>query len=386
MELIVLLLGELLFAPFIAALILVLELVALGIGGALDLVGSHIAADRPGNARMPRRWYRILLIVAGGLTIGTFGFLLLLDMVWFSGTARWVLDRVERTTGVQVVCDTASGSLFGGSLRLDRVSIKKPDGQRTHCDLTVKVAELKLSIWTLLSGTIHVDSLELQDLRGSFTRLEAGAMPPGRRTARTFQIQSLAIDGLDLQITDRTGEEKTYRLATTSWRSEPLRSHWLPFDILFRTNCVGTLAGSDFEIRSKLVDDGHETCWKATNLPVWYLASELSGFFRLLQHGTVDVQVDDRWRHGQVTEVDSRWRLVFHGVKTEVPSGLSPREQQLDKTWTAALNKLGTGVPLEFRLTFDGSRLTTHGSPEANAAWKDVGMAMVKKLLGVRLK
>ncbi len=45
-------------------------------------------------------------------------------------------------------------------------------------------------------------------------------------------------------------------------------------------------------------------------------------------------------------------------------------------------NKLGA-VPLEFRLTFDGSRLTTYSSPESKGVWREVSSAMVKQLLGV---
>jgi len=393
MELIVILIGELLFAPFIAAMVLVLELVAIGIGMILDLVGSRIATDRsPAKVmpapvaaeehriKTPRRWSRILLVLATSLAVVTCGCLLVLDLFCFEGTVRWVMDRVGRTTGVQVAYDSATGSLFRGHLRLEGVSIRKPKGPRTRCDLTVKTAQLQLSIWTLLNDTIQVGSLELNELRGSFTRLEAGAMSPGRRTTKAFEIGILVIEDLDLQISDRTGDDRTYRLAVASWRSEPLRSRWLPFDILFRTNCAGVLAGSDFEIRGEVVQDGRETRWRATNLPGWYLAKELSGPFGLIRDGMVDVQVDDRWTRGKVTGIDSRWRLVFHGVRAEMPSHLPLKERLWHKAWVAALNKLEPSLPLEFRLTFDGSKLTTHGSPEAKAVWAEVGGALVKKL------
>ncbi|MHC4919572.1 MAG: AsmA family protein [Planctomycetota bacterium] len=399
MELIVILLGEFLFAPFIAAMALVLEVIALGIGGVLDLVGSRVATDRSParvmtppvtepepSVKTPRRWARILVVLAASLAVVTCGFLLLLDLIWFEGTVRWALDRVGRTTGVQVACDSASGSLFGGRVHLDGVSIRKPEGPRTRCDLTVKSVQLQLSIWTLLNDNIQVDSLELKELHGSFTRLQGGPIPPRRRSAKAFEIQSLAIDDLDVQITDRTGDERTYRLTVASWRSEPLRSRWLPFDILFRTNCAGVLAGSDFEIRSNVIANGRETLWQASNLPGWYLANELSGPFGQIREGTVDVQVDDRWTLGEVTAIDSRWQLVFHGVRAEVPSDRPLKERLWHTAWVTALNKLGDEIPLEFRLTFDGTKLTTYRSPEAKGIWTDVGVAMVKKLLGVTVK
>ncbi len=395
MELIVILLGELLFAPFIAALILVLELVALAIGGVLDLIGSRVTSpdmEPQPPARMPRRWSKILLVSAAGLALGTFGTLLALDLFCFAGTTRWVLDRVEKATGIQIAYDSASGSLFGGRLSLDGVAIKKSDGPRTRCDLTVKNAEVQFSIWTLLDSTIRIDSLELRELHGSFTRLESNAMPQGRRGRKAFRIQKLAIEDLDVEVNDRTkGDkdkdcDKTYRVNAPTWRSEPLRSRWLPFDILFHTNCVGTLADADFEIRGHPVEAGRETRWKATNLPAWYLARELSGPFGLIQEGMVDIEVDDLWRHDEVTGIDSHWRLVFHGVRAEVPEDLPLKERLWHKAWVSALNKLGGGVPLEFRLTFDGSRLTTHASPGARAAWEEVGGALVKRLLGIKVK
>ena len=69
-----------LFAPFIAAMALVLELVALGIGGALELVGSRIATDRTRDkVKTPRRWSRILLVLAASLAVVTCGILLVLE-------------------------------------------------------------------------------------------------------------------------------------------------------------------------------------------------------------------------------------------------------------------------------------------------------------------
>lgn len=387
MELIVILLGELLFAPFIAAMILVLEIVALAIGAILDLVGSRVGAGRPPDqSKVPRRWSGILLWVAGGLAVLTFSVFLVLDLFCFTATTRWIFDRIERTTHSRIDYDTASGSLFGGRLRLDGLSIRRTEGPRSNCDLRIQTAELRLSIWTLLDGTIQVDSLRLETVRGSFTRLEAGAMSGRRRSTKAFEIQELTVEDLDLEIADKTRGEQSYRLAVASWRSEPLRSLWLPFDILLRTNCAGTIAGADFQIRSKAVPDGRETRWQATNLPGWYLARELSGPFALIQEGRVDVQVDDRWRHGQITEIDSRWRLLFHSVRAEVPDGLPLQQQVLCKSWVTVLNKLGSKVPLEFRLTFDGSRLTTYSSPEAKPIWAGVGVAMIKKLLGGKAK
>ena len=382
MELIVILLGELLFAPFIAALTVVLELIAILIGGILDLIGARIAANKP-DVKTPRRWSRILLLSAASLALVTFVILLAMNLFWFEGTVAWVLDRVNKQTGVQVTYESASGSLIGGRLRLEGVSIRQTKGQRTRCDLQLESAECELSMSTLLSATIVVDSLRLKKLRGSFTRLQDQPASPGRRTTKSFEIRSLAIEDLDVQVTDRTSGERTYRLAVASWRSEPLRSRWLPFDVLFRTNCAGTLAGSDFEIQTGTIEGGRETRWKASNLPGWYLANQLRGPFDLIHQGTVDVQVDDRWTRGDITQIHSRWRLVFHDVRAEVPDGMTLKQRLWAKPWVAALNKLGADVPLEFRLTFDGSRLTTYSSPESKGVWREVGMAMVKRLLGV---
>ena len=88
MELIVILLGELLFAPFIAALTVVLELIAILIGGILDLIGARIAANKP-DVKTPRRWSRILLLSAASLALVTFGILLAMNLFWFEGTVAW---------------------------------------------------------------------------------------------------------------------------------------------------------------------------------------------------------------------------------------------------------------------------------------------------------
>ncbi len=389
MELIVILLGELLFAPFIAALTVVLELIAILIGGVLDVVSGRIAANKPSitldtqaGIKVPRRWSRILLLSAASLALVTFGILLAMNLFWFEGTVAWVLDRVNKKTGVQVTYESASGSLIGGHLRLEGVSIRQAKGRRTRCDLKLESAECELSMSTLLRATIVVDSLRLKKLRGSFTRLQDDPISPGRRTTKAFEIRSLAIEDLDVQVTDRTSGERTYRLAVASWRSEPLRSRWLPFDVLFRTNCAGTLAGSDFEIQTGTIEGGRETRWKASNLPGWYLANQLRGPFDLIHQGTVDVEVDDRWTRGDITQIDSRWRLVFRDVRAEGPAGMTLKQRLWARPWVAALNKLGA-VPLEFRLTFDGSRLTTYSSPESKGVWREVGIAMVKQLLGV---
>ena len=119
---------------------------------------------------------------AASLALVTFGILLAMNLIWFEGTVAWVLDRVNKKTGVQVTYESASGSLIGGYLRLEGVSIRQAKGRRTRCDLKLESAECELSMSTLLRATIVVDSLRLKKLRGSFTRLQDDPISPGRRT------------------------------------------------------------------------------------------------------------------------------------------------------------------------------------------------------------
>ena len=128
-----------------------------------------------------------------------------------------------------------------------------------------------------------------------------------------------------------------------------------------------------------------ETRWHATDLPVWYLAQELGGWFAHIKEGTVDVTVDDRWRLAEIAEIDSRWKLVLRNVRAEVPEGLTPLQRVGYSPWIRVLNSMGD-IPLTFGLKFDGTRLTTYGSADSEGVWQQVGSAMIDKLLGVKKK
>lgn len=379
MELILTLLGSFLVAPFLLALTIVSEVGGLLLSLIFDVVTTWRARARRRRApdgeppSLPSRWPRIAMKVGSVLVALTLLLVTVVDLFWFGGFVRWSFDRIEASSGLRVEYASVEGSLWTGSITMAEMRIRRKKDEGLRCDVCIDHAALDISVTSLLDSSVSVDSLVVRKVTGGIQWPSKAKDKTGheRRAKRRFRIESLRVEDLDLELTNLPG--KPYRLTTPRWRSEPLRSSWLPFDVLFRSNFEGTIAGAEFSVLSEGGPDGRHTRWRATNLPISYLAEKLGGKFRFLRAGALDLDVDDRWSLDDVAKIDSRWKIELRAMHAKNPLVRS------------IVTRLGSKT-LEFRLSLDGNGLNFERNADDESFWSGLGSAIFGRMVELARK
>lgn len=411
MELLVLLLGEALFVPFLAALAALVEgLVAL-LGLAMQLLlrvfRRHAETSLPTNSSTeplppaaplepgpapaprahtppPRPRGRPDRIARGLVLAGLAALLLcavvltLLDLFWFESTVRGICNEVASKTGHAIQFKKASGSLWTGSLRLEEIQVQSRPDSSWDTDLELDLVDLELDVTSLLSRAVQLEHLHLEGLRGAIrwppARPRKRRLVPTinlswlREPRRHFIIRSLRLQGVELEL-GRKGEEETRALRVPEWHTAPFRSRFGPLDFLLRSRLEGSYGEGSLAIHSEEIDGGRRTEWRATNLPVEALTEKLGGSLALLKKGRLDLEVRDRWTREPEPEIDSQWKLTFRALHSE------------SRLLRAAIRRFGSKT-LEFGIRLEGGRFRFESESNSEAFWQEVGKRILARLLG----
>jgi hypothetical protein len=105
-------------------------------------------------------------------------------------------------------------------------------------DVRIERVDVDVEIWSLLSSERRLESLSMRGVRGRYDR-DGRAKPI--QASSPFRIDRLSIEDAAVQWTVRRDVPVSAELRLASLESNPLRSDRPVFDILFRTNAVGTL-------------------------------------------------------------------------------------------------------------------------------------------------
>ena len=224
MELILILLGSFLFGPFILAAAAAAELFVATVGVLLDMAFARRAKRASGPPPVPSVWPKRLFYTGSGLALVTFLLVAIVNWFWFAGFVRWSLDRIETRSGVRVAYESVEGLMWTGELRLKNASIVKSDGERLRCDLQVQRVDVDVAVLSLLSPSVRVERLVIDQPVGTIRWPSSKKSDRERRARRSFEISEMEILGMDLQL--QRGKGKVYRLQVPEWRSAPLRSGW----------------------------------------------------------------------------------------------------------------------------------------------------------------
>jgi hypothetical protein len=125
----------------------------------------------------------------------------------------------------------------------------------------------------VLKNPLVIDSVTIDEIRGRFERGVPGQEPvkkpltiagvtieqqdgktslainTARKEKRKFTITKLQVSNLEVTYADHTRKRPLVVPVTlTSFTSAPLRSSWAVFDVLFRSNASGTIAGRPLRI------------------------------------------------------------------------------------------------------------------------------------------
>ncbi len=349
--------------------------------------------------RRRRRWTRWLLFATSGTTAAVLLALVVINLWFIDDLARWLLDKQRERSGIAITAKTIEGNLFTGRFQATGITVRRIDHPAGLIDLTARRLEAQISVWQVFADPLEVQSLTVDGIRGRFERGVPGqtpakkkkkdASPAGERKQKhPFVINSLAITDVEVAYADYTRKRLlALPVVIQHLTADPLRSQWAVFDVLFRANATGTIAGRPFHITTTGDDLGRETAWHVDGLPVEILADQIGGPFALLSGGTCDVHVVDRWRMSQDERVIVMdWSMVLNQVKAEVPEGLSTVMALLAKPAVAFINAKGDRVPLSFRVEIDENRFDGAASAEAAGLWEvvsDSAASTLAKSLGI---
>jgi hypothetical protein len=290
-------------------------------------------------------------------------------------TLRAGLNRAREKTGVDVQFESARGNYLAGSVTLQGVTVHRKDTLRSNIDLKIREAKADVSLASLMRTTVRVGGLRL-DVQGTYQR---GRIKLPRRD---FIVETLIVENavVDLKEPDTDVPAPALPLTIDRLECRPLRRDSAIFDLLFRSDGQGTIAGAPFEIRTETTTHGRTTTWKARALPVAFLAGYLGEPFDWLTAGTVDVDVDDAWSDGPSTEIDSHWKLDFRGVTAAVPSRITGFKRAVAEPVARFIQAHPAHLPLEFQLKLDKGHFTGAASVETTGILKAAADGMIEEM------
>ncbi|MGB5335651.1 MAG: hypothetical protein WBN07_08530 [Woeseiaceae bacterium] len=373
MEALLLIFGEMIFALLAPLVTLIVEIFGLIVAAILSLL--------PGRRTEPRKSrgaVNTALKVFLAFAIVTLGALFVVNTFYFADSVRAVFGVLERRGGIETSCDEIEGNVFSGRVSLGDCTIVRNDHDRSEFDIELDKVDFDLRLGSLF-GTAEIESAFVSGLRGSVKRHQRVADPDSdekvEKPRRAFVVRDLRIEDVDIGLSgvNKDGGSFELPLQIDSATSAPLRSRLALFDILFRSNVNGTIAGAEFDVRTGGDAAGRQTAWRATDVPVARFGAMAGGALSWFQEGMVDIQVDDKWRRDGQLEIEMDWRLAFRDIEVKAPDTAGLVTRFATGPIVAYVNSFDGEFPLEFSMVVNENQFESKSSLATAGLWTAVG-------------
>lgn len=381
MEALILIFGEMIFAllaPFVAA---VVDLIGVVLTAIFSFIPSRRKERRVSSAAAKKM---LIACLAVGALI--FAMLFVVNAFYFADSVRTVFDTLERRSGVETHCSEISGSVFSGQISLAECTVARAGHASSDFQLELDSADIDLRIGSLF-GTAEVQTAQITGLRGRVRRHAPQEQVDGavEKPRRAFVIHDLTIENVDVTLAGFNKDGGVFELPVEvdSATSAPLRSRLALFDVLFRSNATGAIAGAEFEVRTSGDSSGRQTVWRASDVPVASFGAMTGGALSWFSSGVVDVYVEDRWRRGDRLEIDMDWRLGLRDVEVKAPDSAGVMTRVATGPIVAYVNRHDGDFPFEFQLTLNEDQFAYQSSLAAAGLWTAVGESVNNVLTGL---
>ena len=290
-------------------------------------------------------WTHWMLIGSATTTALIFLTLFVINQWFLNDIAQGLLVRQRDQTGIAITAKTIDGNLFTGKFTASGIIVKRGNHPAGLIDLSVGQVTLSMPVWRIFAHVIAIDVITVDGVQGKYERGIPGQAPAvkqkddgvisieddGEKTSltvkiekkkrREFQVSALTINNVNVNYTDHTRKHPlSIPVTIEKLTANPLRNRWAIFDVLFRANANGTIAGRPFRLTTTGDDLGRSTTWTADDLPVALLAHHIGGPFTLLNDGTCYVRVTDRWQMSNDQRmIVMDWSMVLNHVTAAVP-------------------------------------------------------------------
>lgn len=390
-ETLLLISGELLVFPIIAAAAVVAELSMGLVLGLVQLVLGPLRRRRARSSAVALRLPGLGLLRRIRSWIATLSMTLLVtavaaDLFFFDAAVRYVLTRLDDAAGLEIDLDGAQGSFLAGRVELlglvvRRVGANESDGDGNALDLRADRLAIDVAMLEVLAPQKRVQSLEIEGLRGRVERREVGTGKSSVR--RSFRVDTLALSDVAIEFADHTRDRPIeVELKLDSLEAAPVRSDFALFDLLYGATGSGTVDGLPFEVASVEDARGRTTTWRAPRLPLVLVMPYLGAGGRYVQGGHVGVEVQDQWLTGvDPPEISMHYRMVLHDLKIALPEDLGARERAFAVPLSLAVERLGREIPLEFAVELDEERFRGALSLEAIGLWQAASGALAESMV-----
>lgn len=296
---------------------------------------------------------RILLAAAAGLVVLLAG-VWIADRYYFEPILRWGAGRLEKRAGIAVDFASASGSFWTGEMRFNDLSIRRDNHRSSTFDVTIRKLDMRISMVRLLWRRIRLESLAVDGVRGSWTRL-AKAGTKGAR--RTFSISDFRLDDFQVDYHNRLAgaDAKPVSIRVDAMSSALLSSRWLVLQLLFLSKVTGAIDATPFLIHPGTRTGGDITyTWKADGLPLSVLASLAGKPFTIFERGHANVHIENSLYLLPEIALDMGWAVALEEYKAKTPPGASLKEKAIWFPLVTYLNAKRGKLNLAFIIRLNG--------------------------------
>lgn len=383
MEALILILGEMIFALLAPLVAVVVDL----LGALLAFIFSLIPFPRH-KERVSSGAAKKVLIVLLAIAVIIFGALFVINQFYFANSVRIVFGMLEGRSGIETSCAEIDGNVFSGQISLGNCTIAREDHASSEFELELDSVNFDLRLSSLF-GTAELQTAHIKGLRGSVNKHQVPADPDGdevtEKPRRSFVIQDLRIEDIEMALSGVNKDGGAFELPVrvVSATSAPLRSRLALFDVLFRSNATGEIAGAEFEIRTGGDSSGRQTIWRASEVPVASFGSMAGGVLSWFHDGVVDVYVVDKWRRDGQLEIDMDWKLGFRNIEVQAPDTAGVMTRLATGPIVDYVNSHDGEFPFEFQMVVNENQFEYKSSLQAAGLWKAVGESVNSVMAGI---
>lgn len=323
--------------------------------------------------------------------IALIGALLIVEQFATDPLGRWVLNRLESQSDVRLTYGKVTGGLLSGGVTLHQVHAIQENHPAANFNLRAESVTVQLTAWKLLGPTLDIDQLWIAGVKGTYERLrkpqKGDPQEPGRSgdgiSNAGLQIGKLVlIDGL-IDFTDHAveGDPIQCQLAIETLECPRVRSSSAAYDLLFRSEVVGTINAHPFLIRTTSTDQEVITEWRADQLPIQFARAYLEGPFRWLRTGELDVHVEQHRPSHPKLPVTLESRLALRNIQPGVPADTKPAVAIASQLLISQLKEFPKERDLGFTLKLDPDKFDLTRIEDRDELWNQYKAAAVAALL-----
>jgi len=362
MEAFVVLIAEVLVAPVLAGLVILLETVLTAVAGLLQWKKGSRGRHRSRFLK----WTTICLFGLFSFTVlGTFA----VNALWFEPAVRLVLSHVEEKNGIRVTFESATGNLFTGSLKLTGAVIERASHPTSTFYLNSNDITADLAMWQLILRKPVLQYLHIGGLSGT---IERKAKSDTVELPLNFVIRDLTLENADLLVKDKTHSPfpAELKVRIDKFNCRNFRSSHMAYDALLRSMISGNINGSPYTITKNPGDNTQMSNWKVDRLRLDQFGDFMLGSWNVIGNGFLTIEAQNTFLNTRPTTVDMKWRLKFTGISLHRPDKLIKRFLKMSADDDKSGDQKGKAFTLEFSFDCSEDQFLKRPSLEAAGVWK----------------